>query len=519
MRKLGRYVAYLIVAALALSAISGCDKVGETVGDTGDVIRIDWMPQNDAPVDAESPIVKMYEEKFGVDLNFVYMDRNKETELLNIRIASGEIPDVMRKKDPIYRSFISQSIISEIPEDLIQQVAPTLYENTLKFGGENLWNAAKQDGKLYGMPVLNNNGRYHAVSIWRDDWLKKVGIDKIPETIDEAEQAFYKFVNDDPDGNGVKDTFAFSSTGINAVLNAFGGEPLKDFWLMRDGKVTHSAVFPEMKEALTLLNKWYKDGLIDPEFITGENKGQHFANTPVFWNGRIGYSLPGMPYHVSPPFVEGSKGSSNYNNFHQIQGSNASFAYGVPLVGPHGARGAEHWGVFSGEMVMMGKNVETGSEKMKKILEINEALNSDFDFYVLAKFGREGIDYTGNGTYVSYLEPKQSHSLGLAQNGILYLGNNLDFVKKTQLLEEKEFAEKHGNVVEGYTNLIWGGLPSDALYKNVVSSKIQENYYAFITGARPLSEFDAFIQELNNAGLEQLTKEANEWYKERYGDE
>lgn len=517
MKKLKFFVVCLMTAALTLSVLSGCKKTAQDAS-TDSIIRIDWMPQNDSPVDADSPIVKMYEEKFGVDLNFIYIDRSKETELLNIRIASGEIPDVMRKKDPIYRNFIAQKVISEIPEELIKKVAPTLYENTLKYSEENLWNAAKQDGKLYGMPVLNNSGRYHAVSIWRDDWLRNVGINKIPETISEAEEAFVKFVNNDPDRNGIKDTFAFSTNGINAILNAYGGEPLKDFWMMRDGKVMHSAVFPEMKDALALLNKWYNQGLIDPEFITGENKGQHFANTPVFWNGRIGYSLPGMAYHVSPPFVEGSLGSSNYNNFHQIQGDDASFTYGVPLIGPNGARGAEQWGVFSGDMVMLGRNVETNSEKMKKILEICEAINSDFDFYILCKFGRKGIDYSDDGTYISNLEPKQAHTLGLAQNGILYLGNNLEFVKRSELAAEREFAEKHGNVVKGYTNLIWGGLPSDAMYKSIVSSKVKENYYAFITGARPISEFDAFVDELNKAGLEQLTKEANEWYKERYGN-
>ena len=54
------------------------------------------------------------------------------------------------------------------------------------------------------------------------------------------------------------------------------------------------------------------------------------------------------------------------------------------------------------------------------------------------------------------------------------------------------------------------------MYKSVVEQKIQENYYAFISGARDINEFDQFVTEPNSAGLEQLTKEANEWYDERY---
>ena len=511
-------IAFLTALMMLAGSLAGCgDKAEKTTGgDSGEVMTIDWMPQNDSPVDAESPVVKMLEEKFGVKFNFIYLDRNKEVELLNIRIAGGEIPDVMRRNDSIYRNFIEQGVISEIPEELVKETAPTVYESTKKYGGDNLWDVAKEDGKLYGLPLLNDNGRYHAVTIWRDDWLKKVGINKIPETVDEAEQAFYKFVSDDPDGNGQKDTYALSTNGISAILNAYGGHPLKYYWTERDGKIISSAILPEMKEGLIRLNKWYKDGLIDPEFITGENKGQHFASTVVFWNGRIGFSMPGMAYHVSPPFIEGSSGSVNWSSFHQIQGEDASYTWGTPLKGPEGKMGAEHWGVFSGDYFLMGKNVKTGSDKMKKILEINEVLNTDFDTFILARNGRKDIDYVDDGAYTSKLDAKQRQALGLNANGIVYMTNNLEFIEKSEVPEQRAFSEKYGNITKEYTNLVWGGLPSDSMYKSVVEQKIQENYYAFISGARDINEFDQFVTELNSAGLEQLTKEANEWYDERY---
>lgn len=59
------------------------------------------------------------------------------------------------------------------------------------------------------------------------------------------------------------------------VYGAFGFLP--DRWTEKDGKLVYGAVQPEIKEALTLLNKRYKDGVIDPEFITGENNGGYWA--------------------------------------------------------------------------------------------------------------------------------------------------------------------------------------------------------------------------------------------------
>lgn len=371
---------------------------------------------------------------------------------------------------------------------------------------------------MYGLPILNKDGKYHQVSIWRDDWLKKVGINKIPETLDEAEQAFYKFRNEDPDGNGKKDTYALSLNGIKGVLDAYGPTPFDMFWSLKDGEVVLNATRPEMKDALTRLHKWYADGLIDPEFITGENKGQHFAHSVVFWNGRIGYSVPGMPYHVYPSFRDGEyPGSANYTNFKELQGENATFDYGYPLVGPDGTSRALSWGVFAGDYFMMGRNVKTGSEKMKKILEICEALNTDHDFYMLTGYGREGIDYEMNGkAVVSKIDRKQGHSLGLATNGIQYLVNNFEFVENDPDSEEVAFSKKYGQTGKAYTNVVWGGLPSDTTYKEIIKQKVEENYFAFIIGNRDIGEFDAFVQELNAAGLEQLTKEAREWYKARY---
>ena len=50
---------------------------------------------------------------------------------------------------------------------------------------------------------------------------------------------------------------------------------------------------PKAKEALALLNRLYKDGVLDPEFITGENQGGYWALSHAFINQRIGLSCLG----------------------------------------------------------------------------------------------------------------------------------------------------------------------------------------------------------------------------------
>ena len=515
-----RFILTALTAALLVTA-AGCGEKKETVktGADGRIV-VDWVPQNDSPVDNNSPIVAEYEKKYGVDFNFIYMDRNQGAELLNVRIAGGEIPDVFTVNDSQYRTYAKQGVLSEVKEETLKEKAPNFYELAKQNGEEGIWEAMKENGKIYGIPSLSPNGKYHIVPIWRDDWLKKVGIDKIPETIDEAEEAFYKFVNEDPDGDGQKDTYAMSTYGIHAVLNAYGGHPLKFYWTERDGKIIQSAVLPEMKDALARLNKWYKDGLIDPEFITGENKGQYWANSPGFTNGMLGFTANGMAYHISDTKRDKEKPASFWSQFKQLQGEDSSYAPGKPLTGPFGHMGAEHWGTFSGGGVALGKNVGTDTEKQYKILNIFETLNSNYDEYIFANYGREGIEWEmRDGLIIQLIEDtKKRQSLGLLANGIMRATVNLEFVNRVEDPEAVEYAQKHAMHadIDHYRNIVWGGLPSDAMYKAIVTQKIEENYYAFITGARSIEEWDTFVAELNAAGLETLTKEANEWYDARY---
>ncbi|HIU48197.1 MAG TPA: hypothetical protein IAB04_02410 [Candidatus Avimonoglobus intestinipullorum] len=61
-----------------------------------------------------------------------------------------------------------------------------------------------------------------------------MGITEVPETLEEYEEAFDKIVNNDPDQNGQKDTYAISGIGGNYyrqfdwVFGAYGWN-----WMLR----------------------------------------------------------------------------------------------------------------------------------------------------------------------------------------------------------------------------------------------------------------------------------------------
>ena len=142
-----------------------------------------------------------------------------------------------------------------------------------------VWLYSYYEGKNYGVPNLFYTGKAPFIGMWRMDWLKNAGIDKVPETLDEMHDAFVAFTNGDPDKNGKKDTYGMTGDltathfTFTEIFGAFGVLPFN--WMEVDGKVVYGGLQPETKQALALLAQWYKEGLISPDFITDIKTERH----------------------------------------------------------------------------------------------------------------------------------------------------------------------------------------------------------------------------------------------------
>lgn len=519
-RFLALSVSILMLTALVLG---GCGKQTDTAEGT---MTIDWLMFSNGPADNDAPVKKYFEDYFGVKFNLWYIERSKWDDLLSVRFAAGEIPDVfVTMSSSSFRKYVEQSLIMPIPVETLEQDAPALVQLVNEYDPDQ-WRYNTIDGQNYAIPAYNYANKYHIASVWRDDWLKNVGIDKIPETLEEAEVAFYKFRNEDPDGNGQQDTYGLSDKGVyNSIFGSFGYLPrdmggTMAMWAEKDGKLVYSAVQPEMKEALTLLNKWYKDGIIDPEFLAGENTSGHWSNSQAFVNGRIGYTANGMFYHVAPPLAENDSGSSFYRDFKQLQGENATYAIGRPPIGPDGKSGNYKGGTVSSGGIVFGKQLEDQPEKLKKILEIISAISTDYDLHNIAVYGFEGEhwDRAEDGTIVS----REGFKTGAEQSKVgagsifnmsglqpkaWYTDEHAQPISKAQY----EWAEEVTNYA-GIDNKLLVEVESGPKYNTMLDKLRETTFIQIITGEKPIDAFDEWVEQWKKNGGEQLEKEANEWY-------
>ena len=459
-------------------------------------------------------------EKLGVDLDF-YNSANDPAairEKLLLQIATGDIPDWW-KEVPFADAtkFADQGAAAEIPLDLLEKNAPNYMKWMEKnLGADPMRYVRNAEGKIYSLPVLWTLASSSEVLGYRQDWLTKVGITKTPETIDEMGEALTKFRNDDPDGNGKKDTYGIT-TGMNTtpaniatifspVFGAYGVYP--GATVDMDGKAVRGEVEPGAKEALTTLNKWFKADLIDPEFYI--NKDTNVDDKVI--SSKVGVVTKSWWEFIQPEAFFSGK---YYTKLRETV-PDASWALSSGPKGPSGSFGITEGNPMLGTGIQFGKQLEKDPEKMAKYLQMFDMTSFDLDLYTKIKYGEEGKTYqkSADGTY-SYLPPydkeEERTKFGI---GPYYHApasfNDYDFqapfMTRSDLMSTKEAAASKG--IGKYDFMTPLAKPVLDEFKDALDQLTVKNYIEFITGKRPISEFDAFVAEWKKAGGDKVLVEA-----------
>lgn len=229
---------------------------------------------------------------------------------------------------------------------------------------------------------------------YRTDWLKNVGeVDedgnaKIPETLEDFERVLYKFRNEDPDGNGQKDTWGISpaddSFCWNQLYHAFGVCEGWDY--DQDGNVIYMGTQEEMKSFLQWANKLYEMDLIEPQY----NSNTGTKDREKFKDGKVGILLTDAEQHVKWVMSE----------FESKQGENIVEMGAAPVgtgeissitgcvLGKKGAQGSSTRGAWWG-----GFAITTSCKKPLAAMRFLDYLIS-YEGSMLNTYGVEGKHYS-----------------------------------------------------------------------------------------------------------------------------
>lgn len=184
-----------------------------------------------------------YRDNLGITLDFqICASGDEYSQKVTLAIASDDLPDLLYLPVAEYSQLAEAGKLAPL-DDVLEQYGSELTKKNLNSDGGKILEAAKRNDVLYGIPS-GNAERIPSQFLWiRKDWLDKLGLD-VPKTLDDVVEVARAFKNDDPDGNGVDDTWGlgvcnemsdYAGYGtIEGVVNAFGGSILQYMWMPND---------------------------------------------------------------------------------------------------------------------------------------------------------------------------------------------------------------------------------------------------------------------------------------------
>jgi putative aldouronate transport system substrate-binding protein len=214
---------------------------------------------------------KELEEKTNVKINWQVMSSNDWTEQKSIMLASGTLPDIIFGDAVFTDADIANNLAYFRPlDDYIEQYMPNL-QAAMSESPELRKLSTFPDGKIYSLPArLPSRPQSVNQPVINKVWLDKLGLE-IPDTIDDLYNVFKAFKEQDPNGNGLNDEIPYSGSEDLSMdfISPFGVTSIADISMMvKDGKPVFYPTTEEYKEGLKWVHQLYAEGLIDQELFT-----------------------------------------------------------------------------------------------------------------------------------------------------------------------------------------------------------------------------------------------------------
>ncbi|WP_276357947.1 extracellular solute-binding protein [Cohnella caldifontis] len=239
---------------------------------------------------AETPpdtIEKEIEKLTNTDLTYQFFPADTYEDKLNASFATGALPEVTYLKNQ--STFIQMK--EGIRDGQFWEIGPYLSEfpNLSKLKPQILENT-KVDGKLYSLYIGRPLARQGIV--YRKDWADKLGL-KEPQTIDDVFAMAKAFTENDPDGNGQKDTVGITDRN-DLIYGAFKTVAswfhTPNNWGEKDGKLAPEFEFPEYIATMDWFKKVRDAGYINKDFAATSKTD----SVNLFTSGKAGIYIGSM---------------------------------------------------------------------------------------------------------------------------------------------------------------------------------------------------------------------------------
>ena len=222
----------------------------------------------------DMPTLQAYEDITNIKFQYKTPPMDDFETNLNLAFASGDIADIIyaagsdNLTSAMEVDYGEQGILLPL-EDLIDDYAPNL-KKIFEENPDIKKSVTTLDGHIYSLPRISDDVWYRGPIWYNGEWLDALGVDELPETVDEFYDLLVRFRDEDPNGNGEADEIPISDHGMDGLrtflLGAFG---IKSWGIEEvDGIVRYAPITDNYKGYLEYMNKLYEEKLLDSEIFS-----------------------------------------------------------------------------------------------------------------------------------------------------------------------------------------------------------------------------------------------------------
>ena len=234
----------------------------------------------------DEKILKLVEELANVEIDIEWVPDNNYSDKLNTAFATGTFPQSVTMGADQINQFKEA-----FRDDQFWEIGPYFAEfKNLGNLKEAVIKNTMVDGKVYslyqGRP-LSRQGL-----IYRKDWANNLGLSE-PKSLDEFYEMARAFSEDDPDGNGKKDTIGLTDRsdlvfGVFKTIASWHGTP--NNWGEKDGELLPEFMFPEYKASMDYMKSLRDNKYMNQDFPVTSKEDQQ----AMFKNGTAGMYVGAM---------------------------------------------------------------------------------------------------------------------------------------------------------------------------------------------------------------------------------
>ncbi|MDR0451053.1 MAG: extracellular solute-binding protein [Treponema sp.] len=461
-----------------------------------------WLPlNNNVSISyanlGDTPFGKGLMERTGTQIKFFHPPSGGSNEQFNLMVADGNLPDLMEYSWLTYPGGPEKAIADRviIPlNDVFKKYCPNLTA-FLKAHPEYDKMIRTDNGNYYCFPMIRPDPKLLNATglVVRKDWLKELNL-AVPTTIDEWYTVLKAFKEKK---KGVPLAFESFFLLSHEMPFPYAFNTKYGFYVDMNGKVRLGQVDPGYRDFLATMAKWYKEGLIDPDFSTATFDQVSAKMTSGISGASVGYMASRLG-------VWNTSGQATNPNFKLVPApmpapSKGTISKFSPIAIPYN---------YAGGCVAITTSC-TDIERAARLLDWGYSQEG----YLFYNYGIEGESYNMvNGLPVATdLVNKNPRIIGSyarsSYNGPFIQASQRLITSATIALPPDEDAAIVWSIPESLDRVIPPVTPTleesreYAAIMNDVNTYANEMILKFILGLENLSKWDTYLSVINSLGL------------------